>query len=294
MRLSFLINSMLGAGLVLSCSPQTSAQTLWHHANDPADQNLSQNNAIPRNGQSPRLGGGSFRNQCTIDPQQALSEEECNDAILQGDIFLKAGKTEAALHSFELAIDYLPNDPLALQKIAETYAATGRVAESAKTYHRLFHDAKWQSVGANPTVYLGYAVILAKTGNPAEAMKFYQEGVRRVNHMDGKQNVKVLLPELVEERLLPEQVRYTPERLQALADTAIAHEELGFGSNKEAIAHMSEAVKLFPESPVTHFYLGEALSRKDPRAAQAAFQKAAELGDEGIRTVVNERLDIAK
>jgi tetratricopeptide (TPR) repeat protein len=222
------------------------------------------------------------------------AEIEYNDAILQGNTFLKAGNTQAALRSFELAMDYLPSDPLALQKIAETYATTGRTVEAAKTYHRLFYDAKWQSVGANPTVYLGYAVILAKTGNPAEAMKFYQEGVRRVNHMGGKQNLKVLLPELVEERLLSEQVRYTPERLQALADTALAHEELGFGSDKEAIAHMQEAVKLFPDSPVTHFYLGEALSRKDQARARAAYRKAAELGDARTRVVVNERLGTAK
>jgi Flp pilus assembly protein TadD len=89
-------------------------------------------------------------------------------------------------------------------------------------------------------------------------------------------------------------VRYTPERLQALADTAIAHEELGFGLDKEAVAHMQEAIKLFPDSPVTHFYLGEALSRKDPVAAKAAYRKAAELGDNQTRAVVDERLGTAK
>ena len=244
------------------------------------------------------LPPGVFHGSLPAKPNPSLADAELeyNDAILQGDTFLKAGKTEAALYSFDLAMDYLPNDPLALQKIAETYAATGRVAEAAKTYHKLFHDAKWQSVGADPIVYLGYAVVLAKTGNPVEAMTFYQEGIRQINYRDGKPSLKVLLPELVEERTLPEdvQVRYTPERLQALAETAIAHEELGFGSNKEAVAHMQEAVKLFPDSPVTHYYLGDALRVKDPAGAKAAYQKAVALGDEQVRTAVKEDLGIAK
>ena len=46
------------------------------------------------------------------------------------------------------------------------------------------------------------------------------------------------------------QVRYTPQRLTALADTALSYAETSFGSNKEALVHMQEAVKLYPSSPV--------------------------------------------
>ena len=227
-----------------------------------------------------------------IDPRILETAQNVTEVILHGESLLKAGKTEAALHSFEQAMTYQPNDPLALERIAETYAATGRVAEANQTYHKLFYEARWQGVGGTPGVYLGYAIILAKTGNPIDAMRFYAEGTARVNYMDGKQNLKVLLPEVVEERTLPDQVRYTPERLQALAETAIANEELGFGLNKEALTHMQEAVKLFPDSPVTHYYLGDALRIKDPAAAKAAYEKAAQLGDgqtqAAVKTVLKE------
>ncbi len=240
------------------------------------------------------LPAGVFHGSLPGKPNPALeeAENECKDAINQGDAFLKAGKAEAARHCYELAIDYVPNDAVALQRIAKAYAIEGKVTEASQAYHKLFYEAKWQTVGGSPTVYLEYAVILAKTGKPAEAVMFYQEGTRRVNYMDGKQNLKVLLPELVAERILPDQVRYTPEHLQALAETAIAHEELGFGSNKEALAHLQEAVKLFPDSPVTHYYLGDALRIKDHIRAKAAYEKAARLGDDqtqaAVKTVLKE------
>jgi tetratricopeptide (TPR) repeat protein len=84
-------------------------------------------------------------------------------------------------------------------------------------------------------------------------------------------------------------VQYTPEHLQALADTALAHEEKGFGLNKEAIAHMNEAVKLYPDSAVTHYYLGEAFPSRTPEQ-KAAYQKAAELGDDRTVAAAKERL----
>ena len=294
MKVSLFFSSMLGAVLISICHSPVSAQTAWHHANDLSSQNLPREGSRSLEGQLPILGGGSFRNRREFDPQQVQTGQECSDAIVQGDTFLKAGKTEAALRSFRAAMDYIPNDALALERIAETYAATGRVAEANQTYHKLFYESRWQSVGGTPSVYLGYAIILAKTGNSIDAMKFYQEGAARVNYMDGKPSLKVLLPELVEERILAEQVRYTPERLQALADTAIAHEELGFGSNKEAVAHMKEAVKLFPDSPVTHYYLGDALRVKDPAGAKVAYQKAVALGDDQTQAAVKENLGMDK
>jgi tetratricopeptide (TPR) repeat protein len=104
--------------------------------------------------------------------------------------------------------------------------------------------------------------------------------------------MKVLLPELAAEPTSPEQVQYTPERLQALADTALAHEEKGFGSDKEAYAHTQEAVKLYPDSPVTHYYRGEVLLGPVHSAeAKAEYQKAVELGDDATVAAAKKRIE---
>ena len=135
-----------------------------------------------------------------------------------------------------------------------------------------------------------FAILLSQTGQIEEALAIYYHAAASLNDMDGKPHLKVLLPELVEERTLPDQVRYTSEHLQALAETAIAHEEDLFGENKETIAHMQEAVKLYPDSPVTHYYLGEILLTTDRAGAKAAYQKAAELGDDQTQAAVKAEL----
>ncbi len=55
------------------------------------------------------------------------------------------------------------------------------------------------------------------------------------------------------------------------------------------MAHMQEAVKLYPDSAVTHYYLGEAFPTRTPEQ-KAAYQKAAELGDERTVAAAKERL----
>ena len=167
-------------------------------------------------------------------------------------------------------MQYRPNDALALERIAETYAGIGKTAKANQTYYRLFHEAKWQSVGGTPTVYLGYALVLAKTGQAAEAVKFYHEGAARLNFVDGKQNLKMLLPTFGD---ADDQVVYSPQRLQAMAHVGMA---VYSQDDAEQLSHLDAAIKLQPDMPQAYYYTGQVLWVKAGRSrdALAAYQKA--------------------
>ena len=87
----------------------------------------------------------------------------------------------------------------------------------------------------------------------------------------------------------PDALPYTPQRLQAMARVAIAIERGSFGS-KEAVTQAQEATRLYPESPVTNFYLGEQLNLKQKKGAKEAYTKVATLGDDKVIAVAQERL----
>ena len=201
-------------------------------------------------------------------PNPALVQAGQNayDAITHGDSLLKKGQTEAAIRCYKDAMTYEPDDPLALQKIAEAYALSNRLGEAGKTYHHLFYEARWEGVGGNPCVYLGYALLLARTGQGQEAVKFYLEGAHRLNFdADDKPNLKVTLPTFGNGE---GQVLYTPELLQAMAHVGIA---VYSQDDKEKLAHLDAAIKLQPDMPQAYFYKGQTLWPKaapEPRSAR--------------------------
>lgn len=240
-------------------------------------------------GQPVPLLGHISRPRGVLDPRLVAAGQNANEAITRGEALHRQGKTEAALSAFKNAMQYIPNDPLALERIAETYASAGRVVEADRTYHSLFTEARWQSVGGSPTVYLGYALVLAKLGHSEPAKKFYDEGAAMLNYMDGKKNLKLSLP-LFGSGADP--LPYTPQRLEALAETAIAQGESAFGDEKEALAHLHEAAYLYPDSPIVQFYLGEQLHRMQKKGDKAAYAKAAALGDEQVGAAVEEAMKV--
>ena len=162
--------------------------------------------------------------------------------------------------------------------------------------------------------------MLNKAGQTAEAIFVYNHAASALDYQDsdnhnGEPYLKVLLPELALAPTSPEQVQYTSAHLQALANTALSYEEKGFGSDKEAIAHMQEAVRLHPDSAVIQYYLGETLTcryyvvldspirdkkvlwagyEEDKKAMAATYKKAAELGDDATVAAAKERLGVSR
>ncbi len=231
---------------------------------------------------------------------EAVKSQKWQADIARGEALMKAGDLDGAVAAFQQMITYDPNDGLAYRRMAEAYAAAGKLPEASRAFHKFlvegFGPGTNGGVGDDASEWAEYALVLVKTGQPAEAVRCYNHAASLLDFEDsenhgGKPFLKVLLPELAAEPTSPEQVQYTPERLQALADTALAHEEKGFGSFKEALAHMKEATKLYPNSAVTHYYLGEAFPSRTPEQ-KAAYQKAAELGDDRTAAAAKGRLAV--
>ena len=231
------------------------------------------------------------------------ADEEANDAIVQGHALLKSGRITDAIAEFQSALEFVPNDGGAYQGLAEAYTAAGRLNEASQALHKVlvegFGPGVSRGVGGSADIWAEYALVLVKTHQPAEAVQMYNHAASMLDYQDsqdngGKPHLKVLFPEIVSGDALPGQVQYTPEHLQALVDALLAYQQQGFWSDKEVLAHAEEAVKLYPDSPVTHYYQGEVLFTKDHAGAKAAYQKAADLGDEATAAAAKEKLTMMR
>lgn len=233
---------------------------------------------------------------------EAAKSRRLQEDTAHGDALIQAGDLNGAVDAFQKILTYKPNDGLVYRRMAEAYAAAGKLPEASRAFHKVliegFGPGIGNGVGDTADEWAEYALVLVKIGQPAEAVQCYNHAATLLDFEDsenhgGKPFLKVLLPEVVMSNARPDQVPYTPECLQALADTALAHEERGLESEKAAIAHMQEAVKLYPDSAVTHYYLGEALPSRNPEQ-KAAYQKAAELGDDATVAAAKERLAVLR
>ena len=235
---------------------------------------------LPKTGPS-----ASFAAPVTFDPQEIADTTRSLALIKQGDASLDRSNWKVAQQEYQEALDLWPRSLDALYGLAKCSQATGDTAKAIEYYRKAVYSTNPADKGFGETHtnrLMEFALLLNKAGQTAEAMFVYNHAAYALDYQDsdnhgGKPYLKVLLPELSAEPTSPEQVPYTPECLQALADTALAHEEMGFGSDKAAMAHMKEAVTLYPESPVTQYYQGEVLLRANELGAKAAFEKAAQL-----------------
>ncbi len=232
---------------------------------------------------------------------------------------VKLGDADAELKNwsrsatyYQEALDIWPQNTEALYGLGRCAAATGDLAHAISYYHTAVYVPSPNTLNTYGTVpgdgfqtndiehLMQFAVLLNKAGQTAEALTVYNHAAYILDYRDsqftgGKPFLKVMLPELAFVPASPDQVQYTAARLQALANTALAYEEKGFGSGKEATAHMREAVKLYPESPVTQYYLGEALlGPRYSTESKAAFQKAIDLGDEKTGAAAKERMKMLR
>lgn len=264
---------------------------------------LPPSHGIPFLGSLEHTRNGTAAQRAAEAAVEAVKTKRWQAGIARGEALMKAGDLNGAVDAFQQMIAYDPNDGLAYRRMAEAYAAAGKLPEASRAFHKFlvegFGPGTNGGVGDDADEWAEYALVLVKTGQPAKAVQCYNHAASLLDFEDsenhgGKPYLKVLFPEVVTGDMLPVQVSYTPERLEAFADAVLAYEEIGFGSDKEAIAHMQEAVKLYPESPVTHYYQGEVLLRAGKPGAKEAYQQAADLGDEATAAAAKERLKVLR
>ncbi len=238
--------------------------------------------------------------------QEATALDKAYVLVKAGNAFAKNNDWQNAQSQYQQALDLSPQSglghQLALYGLIDCCRATGDTKKGLE-YSRqaIYHNGSAaEGLYENDTAKLmQFALLLSQTGQEAEAVQVYNHAAAGLDYRDSQYNggqlyLKVPLPEIAIGNLLPGQVQYTPEHLQALADTVLAYEQQGFWSDKEVLAHIQKAVRLYPDSPVTHYYQGEILLTKDAAGAKAAYQKAAELGDDSTNDAVKERLKMVR
>ena len=233
--------------------------------------------------------------------QKRVQENESYALVKSGDEDAKVGNWTTAENNYQQALETSPAHglgcQLALYGLIACCRATGDTTKGLEYSRQAIyrHGSAAEGFSENDAEKLiPFALLLNKTGQSAEAMSVYNHAAYLLDYEDsqyhgGQPTLKVLFPEVVMGEALPAQVPYTPEHLQALVDTVLAYGERGPDSKKEGLAHMKEAVTLYPDSAAVHYYLGEALPSRTPEQ-KAAYQKAAELGDDATAAAAKERL----
>ena len=286
--------SILPVGEVQAQTKPLPAQT------DPAKLSITATGPIGAITSCPLLSSPFSSPATKAQIRQVMQEEDKAYTLVKvGDAFAQSGDWKNAQSQYQQALGLSPDEglghQLALYGLIACCRATGDTAKGLDYSRQAIYHHGSAAEGFyenNVEKLMQFALLLHKVGQEAEAVQVYNHAAFLLDYQDsqyngGKPNLKVLLPEIVTQPALPSQVQYTPEHLQALADTALAHEN---HDAKEERAQMQEAVTLYPDSPVTHYYLGDVLLRANDPGAKAAYQKAIEIGDDQAIAAAKERL----
>ena len=218
----------------------------------------------------------------------------------QGDAAIKGGNWVQAQTYYQQALELWPDNSNALYGLGKCADAAGDTAGAISYYRKVIYTNDPHRYGTIPhdgygtndvTQMMEFVLLLSKAGQKPEALAVYHRAAHLLNYRDadtngGKPHLKVLLPTFDAE---PDAAVYTPPRLQAMAHVAISIEEGDFGS-KDALTQAQEAVRLYPDSPVPYFYLGEQLKLRQKPGAKEAYAKAAALGDDKVGAAAGEEL----
>lgn len=226
-----------------------------------------------------------------IGPSAKLSEA--------GDAAAQKGDWETARNKYLDALNLWPDNTLALYGLAKCAENDGDTAAAIGYYRTAIYSQDRKVYGTIPgdgyrTNDVGrmmeYVLLLSQAHQDVEAQKVYKRAAHVLNYQDsqftGKPFLKVLLPEFGN---APGQIAYTPQRLQAMAHVTLSLLSAWF-DGKVAMPEIQKALQLYPDSAVANYYLGERLMAKSDKGAKAAYEKAAQLGDDKVGAAVHDRL----
>ena len=217
-------------------------------------------------------------------------EKEAVTTLSLGKEAFRSGQYSKAIQAFRKAMRFEPEYFIALQPLAEAYAADGQLGPAISAYRALIYPRPGQdwttSNQVSPTVLMNYSLVLLQAGQEQEALAMYNRAVPLLNYDHGKQraSVSVLLPGIGQDGL-----PYNSQLLQAMARLGAGISTSGFDGKQ-----IQEAARLAPDSPVTNFYLGEYLSVSRQEGAKEALEKAALLGDEQTKKEAQDCLKLCR
>ncbi len=248
---------------------------------------------LPSGGSAPGIGlPGGADPSIKIGDSSTLSEA--------GDAAVKQGDWETARSKYQDALDLWPDNTLALYGMAKC-AENDRDTAAAINFYRMIiysHDPKvYGTVPGdgyrtnNVRWMMEFVLLLSQAHHDVEAQKVYKRAAHVVNYQDsqfngGKPFLKVLLPEFGSG---PGQIAYTPNRLQALAHVALSLPAV-FSDQTVAMPEIQKALQLYPDSAVVNYYRGELFAAKRDKETKAAYEKAAQLGDDQVKAAAHDAL----
>jgi tetratricopeptide (TPR) repeat protein len=224
---------------------------------------------------------GLGRRSATASKQQAKNQE-CYAIDVAGFDALHTGRySEAELYARHVITMTHGYDPLAPELLAFALDAQDRTKEALDAY-KLLADRG----GDFPRILLPYARLLLQTGQWAQAVVVYNKQLPNLSLGDLVRANSHFSPDTQR----PEELATAIQIAQGL--TCTAGEGWGLHSqDEEAMEHFHQAAALEPSSPLTNYYLGYGLKRLGRQAeAQAAFRKAATLGQGDVKAAAEKEL----
>ena len=136
----------------------------------------------------------------------------------RGDASVKRLAWREAKQEYQQALDLLPDSKPALYGLAKCSQNNGETAKAIGYYRKAVYSTNPADKGfgeTNTSRLMELALLLNKTGQIDEALSVYNHAASALDYQDsdnhnGEPHLKVLLPEIVRERVQADQVRYTP------------------------------------------------------------------------------------
>ena len=221
---------------------------------------------------------------------------------MEADKEAAAGDWPQAQSDYQEALVLDPYDMSASYALGDDKVRHGDLKAAVDFYRKAIYCAPTETSPKVPLVsapvlqesnafrLMEFARLLSLTGHPEEAQAVYKRGAHFVNYIDGHPQHPLLLPDFGPG---PDQVPFTPARLQALAQVGWAEDHSDFdiaGAKKR----LQEAIALYPDSPVPYFFRGRYEMRQygDFAAADADFDQAQQLGNPAVDEAVQKERDV--
>lgn len=214
-------------------------------------------------------------------PEQQAVEEQIGQLNHAAAVALHAGRYAEVETDARRFMMLSPMSGVADELLAQALDAQGKEQEALLAYQEVV-----EHTDVHPRNLLPYALLLLKTGHWAQAVEAYNKA----------------LPNLANGELVRANSHFSPAMLEPTALAIALHIALGLTNNWEcdwagnpqhdkALKEYTKALQLAPDSDLANFYYAYGLQRLGRRVeAQAAFKKAAALGNDDVKAAAEKEL----